>query len=426
MKTQLKIISVITGFMVFLTACTPQNAIKAAHSNIQRDLNPSIPDADLTTLVDGNNAFAFDLYRSIRTGQGNEVFSPYSISIALAMTYAGARNETGSQMAGALHFTIPQERLHPAFDKLDLSLTQVNKSTSQSGQPLQLNIVNSLWAEQTYSFLQSFLDLLASNYGAGLQLVDFVNQPEAVRGQINQEVSDQTHQKIKDLIPEGAIDPLTRLVLVNAIYFKGDWEEKFDSNDTSDGAFHVLDGSVTQVKMMSHKFPSAPYTSGDGYKAVELSYSGGSAVMDILVPDEGKFNDFEGQLNIDKFNNILAGLQPTTLDLELPKFSFSSNSDLGGQLSTLGMTDAFDPNKADFSGMTGNRDLFIGKVLHKAFVAVDEKGTEAAAATAVTLGATSILEQNVHLIIDRPFIFVIRDLSSRQILFLGRVVDPSK
>jgi serpin B len=426
MKILIKIVSLVVGSSIFMSACSPQNTIKASHSDLQRDLNPSIPDADLSTLVAGNNAFAFDLYRSLRTGEENEVFSPYIVSIALAMTYAGARNDTGSQMAGALHFTLPQERLHPAFNKLDLDLTEPNKLPSQKGQPLQLSIVNSLWAEQTYSFLQPFLDLLAGNYGAGLQLVDFVNQSEAVRSQINQAVSDQTHQKITNLIPEGALTPLTRLVLVNAIYFKADWEEQFDPNDTSDGPFHLLDGTVTQVKMMSHRFLNTPYISGDGYKAVELSYLGNSAAMDILVPDEGKFNDFESQLTVDKFNNILAGMHSTILSLELPKFTFSSSSDLRGQLSALGMPDAFDPDKADFSGMTGNRDLFIGAVLHKAFVAVDEKGTEAAAATAVTMSATSILEQNVQLTVDRPFIFVIRDLATGQILFLGRVVDPAK
>ena len=410
---------------MLIIGCSPRAPVKMAHSNLQRDVNPNVAVDDVSTLVDGNDAFAFNLYQSLKAGTGNVVFSPYSISLALAMTYAGARNETESQMAEALNFTLPQERLHPAFNKLDLALLQERQPQSNGGQALQLDIANAVWAEQSFAFLQPFLNLLARNYGSGLKLADFVNQPAAVRNEINQWVSDQTHEEVKDLIPQGAIDTLTRLVVVNAIYFKADWEDQFDPTDTKDESFHLVDGSTIRVKMMSENINGAQFSTGDGYKAVELNYLEKTAAMDILVPDEGKFNDFESQLDATKYNDILAGMQPKMLSLGLPKFSYTQNSDLGDHLSSLGMSDAFDPTLADFSGMSGGRDLFISKVQHQAFVAVDEKGTEAAAATSVIMQATSILLPGETLTIDRPFIFVIRDVASKQILFIGRVLNPN-
>jgi len=410
---------------MLMIACSPRAPVNMAHSDLQRDLNPKAAVDDVSTLVEENNAFAFKLYQSLKSGEGNLAFSPYSISLALAMTYAGARNETESQMAEVFNFTLPQERLHPAFNKLDLTLLQESQPQSNGGQPLQLDIANGVWAEQSFAFLQPFLDLLAHNYGSDLQLADFVNQPAAVRNEINQWVSDQTHEKVKDLIPQGAIDTLTRLVVVNAIYFKADWEDQFDPTDTKDESFHLVDGSTIRVKMMSENINGVQFSTGDGYKAVELNYLEKTAAMDILVPDEGKFNDFESQLDATKYNDILAGMQPKMLSLGLPKFSYTQNSDLGDHLSSLGMSDAFDPTLADFSGMSGGRDLFISKVQHQAFVAVDEKGTEAAAATSVIMQATSILLPGETLTIDRPFIFVIRDVASKQILFIGRVLNPN-
>jgi serpin B len=420
--------TILVSIIVFtlLIACTHQVSTKQARSNLLREADPAVANDDITTLVDGNDAFAFNLYQSLRSGAGNDVFSPYSISLALAMTYAGARNETGSQMAAALHFALPQEKLHPAFNKLDQSLTQEGKDKSNKGQLLQLDIANAIWAEQTFTFLQPYLDLLAINYGAGLQQADFINESAKVQSEINQWVSDQTSGKIKDLIPAGAIDPMTKLVLVNAVYFKADWANPFNPTYTTDLPFHLLDGTVTPVKMMSKSISGILYSSGAGYKAVELDYTGNTAAMDILVPDEGNFDTFEGQLSADRFNGILNGMQPTALDLGLPKFSFSSNTNLDQQLSSLGMPDAFNANNADFSGMTGGRELFINKAIHQAFVTVDEKGTEAAAATAVTMQPTNMMVQREKLTIDRPFIFVIRDIPTKQILFIGRVVNPTK
>ena len=426
MKPVLEILSVVTALSVLLTACgaaTPSSSV--ARSSLNRVQDPAVPQDDVATLVQGDNAFALDLYQSLRSEDGNLAFSPYSISLALGMAYAGARGSTETQMAQALHYTLPQDRLHPAFNRLDQDLMEEAKPASDNEQPLQLKIANAVWAEQTYSFVQAYLDLIARNYGAGVQLADFVQNYEAVRQEINDWVSKQTNDKIKDLIPQGALDKMTRMVLVNAIYFKADWLDQFDPNDTKDQPFHLLDGSQVTSKMMTNTI-SVPCATGDGLQAVELPYVGETAVMDIIVPDEGHFKDVEAGLDAQKFDSIINALQSTQLQVGLPKFSYRSSFSLSSSLSAMGMPAAFDGNQADFSGMTGNRDLYISEVLHQAFVAVDEKGTEAAAATAVIMRATAAMEPPKQLTVDRPFIYVIRDLQSGQILFVGRVLDPTR
>jgi serpin B len=398
-----------------------QSSPGVAHSNIQRDTGPSASAGDIQTLVRGDNAFALDLYRSVREQGDNIVLSPYSISLALAMTYAGARGNTESQMADVLHFTLGQNGTHPAFNALDLKLAQASQSPDKNLVPMQLNIANAVWAERTYPFQQDFLDTISLNYGAGIHLADFINQFEPARQEINRWVEDQTNDKIKDLLAQGAVNSNTRMLLVNAVYFKADWFKPFDSNKTSDAPFHSLDGSESQIKMMSNDLPMVPYASGDGYQVVEVPYMGGTAAMDILVPDEGKFSEFEALLDAEHLDDILNSMQPVAVQLGLPKFKYSSKFSLPDQLSALGMMDAFDPDRADFSGMTGNQDLFIGDVIHSAFVAVDEKGTEAAAATAVIMPMAMAPSPKIILTIDRPFIFIIRDTINGQILFMGRV-----
>ncbi len=427
-----KFLMTITALGLALSACqVPGGGAKVeqniAQSSQARIAAPNVPAGDLGSLVEGNNAFAFDLYRSVGSQSGNLVFSPYSISLALAMTYGGARSSTETQMAQTMHYLLTQERLHPAFNSLDLELQQEGQAPSKDIQPLQLSIANGVWAQQDHPFLPAYLDLVAENYGAGIHLADFVNQAESARQGINQWVSDQTRNKINNLIPQGALDALTRMVLVNAIYFKADWESPFDPNSTGDAPFNLPDGSQTQVKMMSNTLHGIPYTQGSGYQAIELPYQGGSAVMDVLVPDAGTFQGFENALDSQKFDGILKDLRPATVALGLPKFTYSSEFSLADTLKAMGMGDAFDPKLADFSGMDGQRDLYIGAVIHKAFVAVDEKGTEAAAATAVIMQAASAPAGDiVRLTIDRPFLYVIRDAASGQILFVGRVIHPSQ
>jgi len=407
-----------------LAACSPSASISMAESNKNRERNPSTSMDGIKSLVDGNNAFALDLYNTLRSENGNLILSPYSISLALAMTYAGARGETEAQMAQTLHFA-PQNELHPSFNALDLELEKEPINLDKDQEPMQLNIANAVWAEQTFSFLPEFLDTIAVNYGAGVSLADFLNKPNEERVTINNWVSDQTEDKINNLLPDGSISPDTRMVLVNAIYFKADWFDQFDANDTSDFPFNLLDGTQVNVPTMGQEM-FIPYTQGDGYTAVELPYAGETAAMDIIVPDAGRFEEVESALTSDMFNEIVGNMSQTSLMLRLPKFKFESSFGLSSTLSQLGMVDAFDADLADFSGMTGQKDLFIGNVIHKAFVAVDEEGTEAAAATAVVMELASAIMHDVNLIIDRPFIFVIRDTVNGQILFVGRVLNPAQ
>ncbi len=424
--THLARLSPLFALVLALSACSPAASAQIAQANVPRETHPDLQNGTTAQLATSNNAFALDLYRSLRTSTGNIVFSPFSISIALAMPYAGARGETESQMAHTLHFDLPQNQLHATFDQLDLALTQEGHVASGGGQAMQLDIANAAWADQSISFLPQYLETLARNYGAGIQLADFIHQPDAARQLINAWVGQQTQQKIQNLIPQGALDTTARLVLVNAIYFKADWQTPFDPNDTRPGEFTRLDGSKVQAQMLSNSSLTAPYAAGNGWQAVELPYSNGSAAMDLIVPDPGSFESFESRFDAPLLSQILAAIQPTAVDLRIPKYRFGAQFDLGSQLSSLGMSDAFDPSLADFSGMTGGRDLFISKILHQALIAVDEKGTEAAAATSVIMAPTLALQGNVTLHVDRPFVFVVRDVTSGQILFLGRVLDPTQ
>lgn len=420
MKMLQRLLSLLVLASVLLSACGSSGTV--TQSTRSRERNPAVEENTVAALVDGNNTFALDLYQSLRSQDENLILSPFSVSLALAMTYAGARGETETQMAETLHFPA-QDALHPAFNALDLKLEENDINLDKDQEPMQLNIANAVWVEQTFSFLQEYLDLIAVNYGAGIHQSDFVNNFEPTRKEINDWVSDETEEKINNLLPDGSLNADTRMVLVNAIYFKADWLDQFDANDTYDNEFNLLDGSQVTVPMMGQDM-YIPYVSGDGYQAVELPYAGNSAAMDIIVPDAGRFEEIESALTSEVFEDMLASMEQTSLIFRMPKFEFESSFSLSDQLSNLGMSAAFDRNTADFSGMTGKKDLFISKVIHKAFVAVDEEGTEAAAATAVVMETAGAAIENLVLVVDRPFIFIIRDLESGQILFIGRVLNP--
>jgi serpin B len=324
-----------------------------------------------------------------------------------------------------MHFTLPAEGLHPAFNAYALDL-QARAEQATEGTPFELSIANSLWGQQGFPFQDEFLDLLAENYGAGMRLVDYQTDPEGARKAINDWVSDETRDKIKDLIPQGVLDAMTRLVLANAIYFKAGWLNPFEETATGAAPFHLLDGSVVEIPMM-HQSESYGYFIGDGYRAIELPYRNGDTSMLIILPDEGRFQTIEAQLSSEMITDLIGGETFGPVNLSLPKFTYDSDFSLNEALIGLGMTDAFDPDRADFSGMDGARDLFIGEVLHKAYVAVDEKGTEAAAATAVIMELTSApMGEPITFTVDRPFVYMIRDQQTGSILFLGRVMDPSQ
>jgi serpin B len=415
--------SVVLLIVVVLMSCAQPVSSEVLQSEKPRMTSPNVQDTDLASLVDGNDAFAFDLYQVLREKEGNLFLSPYSISQALAMTYAGARGETEQQMAEALHFLLTQDKLHPAFNGLDLELGKRGEGAEgKDDEGFRLNIVNAIWGQRDYAFLDEFLDVLAVNYGAGLRTLDFITAPEDSRITINDWVSDQTEGRIEDLIPQGAIGPLTRLVLTNAIYFNAAWQYPFETNATQDGLFQLLDGTRVTVPMM-RQGESYGYTEGDGFQAVELPYDGGELSMVVLLPDAGRFASFENSLNAQQVNEIIGKLEYQQVNLTMPKFEFESSFGLVDALTAMGMPVAF-TESADFSGMTGSRDLFISDVIHKAFVSVDEAGTEAAAATAVIMKATSAPASPVEVTVDRPFLFLIRDIETGAILFVGRTLDP--
>jgi serpin B len=398
----------------------------SAQSDKKRISSPDVPAPDQAELVGGNSAFAFDLYHLLKEeeDEGNLFYSPHSISLALAMTYAGARGETEQQIADTLHYTLPQDRLHPAFNWLDLELASRGEGAEgKDDGGFRLNIANTTWGQEDYAFLPEYLDTLALNYGAGMRLVDFTGDPEASRIAINDWVSDQTEGRVKDLIPEGVIDELTRLVLTNAIYFNAAWAEPFEEGQTQDGPFYLLDGGQVTVPMM-HQTASFGYAEGAGYQAVELPYDGRELSMVILLPAAGEFESFENSLDAGRVDAIVNDLTYQEIALTMPKFEIESNFSLVEALAEMGMPLAFSMD-ADFSGMDGTRELYIGEVLHKAFVSVDEAGTEAAAATAVEMQLKGAPMDPVTVTANRPFIFFIRDIETGAILFVGRVVNPS-
>ncbi len=399
-------------------------SVNILQSEKPRITSPEVNESDFTMLVEENSAFAFDLYQLLRQDNNNVFFSPYSISQALAMTYSGARGETEKQMSDTLHFVLSQDRLHPAFNGLDIELSKRGEGAQgKDEEGFRLNIVNAIWGQEDYRFLSEFLDVLAENYGAGLRALDFVNAPEESRITINDWVSEQTEGRIEDLIPEGAIDALTRLVLTNAIYFNAAWQFPFNEDATTDGPFYLLDGGEVIVPMMTQT-ESFGYTKGDDYQAVELPYDGQELSMIILLPSDGQFENFESSMVYQRVTEIISSLAGQQVNLTIPKFEFESEFSLKKALTTMGMPVAFSAD-ADFSGMTGDRNLAIDDILHKAFVSVDEAGTEAAAATAVLMTLTAVPAPPVVVTVDRPFIFLIRDIETGTILFIGRVVNPS-
>ena len=393
---------------------------------------PSATDTEVSDLVRGNGVFAFDLYRTLGADDGNLFFSPYSISTSLGMTYAGARGETEKQMTDTLGFLLPQDRLHPALNTLHLDLDSRGGGTRNSDpSAFRLSIANALWGQQGYHFLDEFTTVVAENYGAGVRPTDFLEQPEESRLRINDWVAEATKNRIKDLIPEGKFDDVPpALVLTNAIYFNAAWLHEFSELSTPT-AFHPLQGEAVDVPMMERSVMSK-YAGGDGYQAVDLRYKFSKMSMTILLPDSGTFEEFESSLDYELVTRTDEDMESREVVLTMPRFEFESEFDLVDTLKSMGMRDAFDGSKANFSGMDGRscmagdpRCLFLSDVIHRAFVAVDEEGTEAAAATlqiAIPMGGSAL--QPVEFTVDRPFIFLIRDRETGTILFMGRVLDP--
>ena len=379
---------------------------------------------DQAAVVKGSNAFAVDLYAQLSKQPGNLFFSPESISTAFAMAYAGARGQTAAEMEHVLHFTLPPERLHPAMGAL---LAEMN--AQHNG--YELRVADALWAQQDANFEANYLKLVQSDYAAGFHRVNFKLSPETVRTTINGWVEKQTNDKIKDLIGPGALNPSTRLVLTNAIYFKGNWQDQFDKAATQKEEFHLSAAQWVMTPMM-HRTGGYRYYDGETFQALELPYAGNEISMVVLLPKQTDgLAALEHSFTARSASDWIQKLQPVDkVILTLPRFTMTQQFELSSTLSTMGMSQAFS-SAADFSGMTGKPDFAISAAIHKAFIDVDEQGTEAAAATAIVMYATAMHREfpeppPIVFRADHPFLFILRDTKSGSMLFLGRVADPTK
>ena len=370
-------------------------------------------------VVNANNKFAFDLYSQLdKSENGNLFYSPYSISAALAMTYEGAEGKTAEEMKSVFHF--PESNiLRPNFAAI---YNDINKGVED----YELKTGNALWVQQDFPFLADYKNRVEKYFGGKAANLDFVKETEKSRQTINSFIGEQTNNKIKDLIPTGFLNAMTRLVLTNAIYFKGTWQWEFDTSDTRDSEFKITPTNIVKTPMMNMDPDKVSFNYADtgDLQILELPYKGDEISMLVLLPSEN-LDAIENTLTAEKLNEYKSKMKETKLDsISLPKFEFDTKYFMNDVLSALGMPTAFSES-ADFSGMTGKKDLFISFVIHQAYVKVDEKGTEAAAATAVGMELTAVMPRNVFRA-DHPFIFLIQDEGTGNILFFGRMVDPTK
>jgi len=416
-----KVPIILLMLILLLTACVPTDEVDTNQSSLTREDNPQVDQAQLEALVDGNTQFALDFYRQINTGDDNIIFSPISLSWALSMTLSGARGGTRDEMLQVLSLSSLGDALHPAFNALLHAIETSEGSkppADETGSPFNLNIANGIWSQKGADFEQAFLDGLAINYGAGLHKVDYIQDVDAARQAINQWIANETENKIPKMIPDNVLDASTRLVLANAIYFKGSWAFPFSEDGTRKAPFTLLDGNSIDVDMMRLSNAMLPYSQQDGFQLVALPYLSRDFSMLVILPDAGYFEDIEAGLSIEQLQASVDDMETTQLALSMPKFDFETSVNAIPPLQSLGMQSAF--KNADFSGISQSMGLFISDVLHKATITVDEKGTEAAAATMVAM-QESMPEE---LMIDKPFLFAIRHDPTDSILFMGRILKP--
>jgi serpin B len=408
---------VFSGCQIYAEDEADQSLIE---SKLQRDTNPYVSDEDFVKLATNNNEFAFDMYHQLSNSSFNIFFSPLSISEALVMSYAGADGSTKTQMAQALKFSLDDDTLYSAFNKLDLHLNRNDTNNSYI-----FSVVNALWPEKSYSFEQSYLDTIKTSFDSGLRLMDYLNESEKSRTIINDWVQKSTNEKIQEIVPPGAIDQHTKLVLTNAVYFKAKWAKEFNLQNTIKREFTLLNGEKKDVDMM-YQHDGFIYSEGENYQAATLPYKGGSSSMVIILPKEGSFEEISNSIDNDFLKTLEDNKTFATLNLSMPKFEFTVEESLISPLNSLGINDAF-THSANFSKMSKTNDLFISDILHKAYIKVDEDGTEAAAATSIMFATTGIVVNVIQrdMNLNRPFIFFIKDNFSGQILFLGNILDPS-
>ena len=397
-------------------ACGKTNPFDGNVSTLRMDDSGATP-AGIDATVQASNRFALDVYAELKREGGNVFLSPYSISTALAMTYEGAKGQTADEIARVFHFPTDDAVRRSAFAALHNQLNEADAA-------YELRSANALWAQQDYPFLPAYLHTLQNYYAANAANLNFAGATETARQTINAWVEHQTRDKIKDLFPQGSLDPLTRLVLTNAIYFKGQWVVQFDKTQTQNASFYVVPDNPVTVPMMrlTGEKASFKYAETEGVQILEMPYKGEKLSMLVILPAPGNLDAVENALSIEQVNAWRDQLHTQRVDVFFPKFKFETKYALNETLIGMGMPTAFSTD-ADFSGMDGTRDLLIQTVIHQAFVEVNEEGTEAAAATGVAVGVTSMPQISTFRA-DRPFLFAIQDTEQGTILFLGRVVDP--
>ncbi len=402
-----------------------QPQYQIAQSPLARDTNPQVSDADFTAVVAGNTDFSLKVFPLLDPGiSSNTVFSPYSVTQAFALLAPGARGNTLSGIEQALSYPLSQDRFNMALNKLDLLLTSegIGSLDTTGNQLPMLRNANAIWVQAGFPIISAYLDTLAVNYGAGIYLVDFTNETEDARGTINAWVEGQTNDKIHDLIPEGGVTSLTRVVLTNAVWFKANWASQFSEASTTNQTFFNQNSSTSSVPFMRQIF-TVPYAQADSCQAVDIPYAGNNFSMLVVMPAAGTFESFLSSLTPAVLGDITNHLAAQYTDLSLPKFNFTVSVGMRSLLQSLGMTDAFNRDTADFSGIDGTPDLYVTNVFHKAFISVDEHGTEAAAATGIVVEPTGPPPPPpLTFTVDHPYIFVIRERQTGLILFIGKVI----
>jgi serpin B len=420
---------------LFSTACRPAPGGQLVQADVPRLESPVVSDAQAAQLIAGNQAFAFELYRALAAGEeGNLIVSPYSISLAFSMLYGGARGEAEAELARVFHF-LPQEAQHPAFNVVDQRLQGLGQArqSEAGGASFELNLANAVWGQRGYPFKEPYLDTLAAQYGAGLRVVDFSRAPETAREAINAWVTQETGKRIKEIAPPGSVSANTRLVLANAIYFKAGWDYPFQESATADGPFTLLDGSQVTVPLM-HQEERLDYADGrtvssdllgppgEGYQVVWLPYGGGTVDMWIILPAEGRFEEVQERLSADWIESLRRDAEARRVILTVPRFGFETSLELHNLFKEMGLMHTFCPAQ-DFEGMAEGGGLCVDYALHRATIAVDEQGTEAAAATMVAVPVEQV--QDVEMTVDRPFLFAIVARETGAVLFMGRVLNPA-
>lgn len=389
-------------------------------------VNPAAAPAQVAELVQNNTTFATDFYHQLTAdSEQNIIFSPYSVSLAFSMVYAGARGTTAAHMATVLHY-LPQEVHHPAFNALDQQLSadrQPAPNPAATGTPFQLTIANAAWAQRDFPFKERYLNTLAQYYGAGVQEADFVQQRQQATKTMNTWVADQTQNRITDILSPETLSPQTRLVLINAVYFKASWAKGFGGAETQPGPFTLSDGRTVQVPLMHRTGLRTEYAASNEYQAIVLPYVGETVDMLIVLPHAGHFTDVEQQVNGSFFQNIRNQTETHDVTVCMPRFAFETNIALPDIFKRMGLAAPFDP-AADFSAMTDAGDVYVSDARHRSTITVDEEGTEAVAATSASMAVSEAKQATMT--IDRPFIFAIQDRVTGTVLFLGRVMNPAQ